>query len=280
MKIYRHLDIGTAKPSLQERLDVVHHLIDIKEPWEGYSSVQFLKEAERLIALSATRKVPLLGEGGTALYVKALCEGLFDGPGADAQLRAQLEAEGARIGVPAMHIRLKEIDPVAASKIMTTDLRRIVRAMEVFTLTGKPISAWQQQWGVPRQDLDVRLFCLRLPREIIYQRIDARVDAMIASGWMDECRRLLALPLPKGLTHQALQALGYRTLMAHLRGEMTLSAARERICFDTHHFARHQLMWYRRMPKLTWIDLLGTETASQIADKLESAGLKLKISDH
>jgi len=269
MKLYRGLDIGTAKETPAERAEIRHHLIDIKDPWESCSVAEFLKLAEGVIADAHARHVPIIGEGGTALYVKALAEGLFDGPGADPAIRRRLEEEGARIGTEQLHAKLKEIDPAAASKILTGDLRRIVRALEVYELTGKPISAWQQQWGVPRADMDVRLYCLRLSRELLYKRIDARADAMLAAGWLNECRRLLALP--QGLSREALQALGYRTLIAHLNGEMSLEAARERICFDTHHFARRQVMWYRKMPKLTWIDLDGSETPTKIADRLEAA---------
>ncbi|HYF52091.1 MAG TPA: tRNA (adenosine(37)-N6)-dimethylallyltransferase MiaA [Planctomycetota bacterium] len=269
MKLYRGLDIGTAKPTAAERAEIRHHLIDIKEPWESCSVAEFLKLAEGVIADTQRRGVRLIGEGGTALYVKALAEGLFEGPGADPQIRKRLEDEGQRIGVEQLHAKLKAVDPAAASKILSGDLRRIVRALEVYELTGKPITSWQQQWGVAREDMDVRLYCLRLPRELLYKRIDARVDAMLAAGWLDECRRLLALP--QGLSREALQALGYRTLIAHLNGEMTLEAARERICFDTHHFARRQMMWYRKLPKLTWIDLTGSESAAEIADRLEAA---------
>lgn len=269
MKLYRGLDIGTAKPPPDARAAVRHHLIGIKEPWESCSVAEFLQLAERTIADCAASGTPLIGEGGTALYLKALSEGLFAGPGRNEELRTALELEAEENGVPFLHERLAAIDPLAAKRILPSDLRRIIRALEVHALTGVPISQWQSQWGVPRTDLDVRFACLRLPREILYARIDRRADAMLEAGWLDECRRLLALPKP--LSREALQALGYRTLFAHLRGEMEFAAARERICFDTHHFARRQIGWFRRLPKLAFIDIAGDEPAETIAQRVLEA---------
>lgn len=266
MKLYRGLDIGTAKPSPEILKSIPHHLIDVREAWESFSVAEFLSAAENIIADCAARGVPLIGEGGTALYLKALGEGLLEGPGSNEEMRAALEAEAERIGTEKLHERLAKVDPQAAKKIMTTDLRRIVRALEVFEMTGKPLSEQQIQWGTPRADMDVRMACLRLPRDILYARIDRRIDAMLAEGWLDECRRLLELPRP--LSREALQALGYRTFFAHLRGEMTLKDARDRVCFDTHHFARRQLNWFRRMPKLTFIEMRGDESVEALAARV------------
>jgi tRNA dimethylallyltransferase len=263
MKLYRGLDIGTAKPPPAILKSIPHHLIDVREAWESFSVAEFLTSAEKIIAEGAARGVPLIGEGGTALYLKALGEGLLEGPGSNEEMRAALEAEAEKIGIQTLHERLAKVDPQAAKKIMTTDLRRIVRALEVFEMTGRPLSEQQVQWGTPRSDMDVRMACLRLPRDILYARIDRRIDAMIAEGWLDECRRLLELPKP--LSREALQALGYRTFFAHLRGEMTLKDARDRVCFDTHHFARRQLNWFRRMPKLTFIEMRGDESVESLA---------------
>ena len=267
MKLYRGLDIGTAKPSPDILASIPHHLVNLREAWESFSVAEFISAAEKIIADCDQRGVPLIGEGGTALYLKALGEGLLEGPGSDEELRAELEAEAEKNGLPKLHERLASVDPQAAAKIMPTDLRRIVRALEVFELTGTPLSEQQIQWGTPRADMDVRMACLRLSRDLLYARIDRRIDAMLAEGWLDECRRLLELPKP--LSREALQALGYRTLFSHLRGEMTLSAARDRVCFDTHHFARRQLNWFRRMPKLTFIDIRDDESSEEIAARVQ-----------
>jgi len=269
MKLYRGLDIGTGKPAPAVLAAVPHHLISVREPWESFSVAEFLRQAEAVIAGCAQRGVPLLAEGGTALYLKALSEGLFAGPGRDQKLRAALESEAAVIGTPRLHERLAGIDPQAAGKILPSDLRRIVRALEVHALTGQPISRWQAQWGQVRTDLDVRLACLRLPRGLLYARIDERVDSMLAAGWVAECQRLLALPQP--LSREAAQALGYNTLFKHLRGEMTLAAARTRICFDTHHFARRQLGWFKRLPKLVFVDVAADEPPETIAERVVRA---------
>jgi len=262
MKLYRGLDIGTGKPSPSERARVPHFLIDTKDPHESASVAEFLREAERLI-----REVPaLLGEGGTALYLKALAEGLFEGPPRHHELRAQLEAEADAKGSEALHDRLMQLDPRAASKILPSDPRRIVRALEIIELTGRPVGDGQQAWGKARTDIDVRIACLDLPRPQLYARIDRRVQAMLDAGWVDECRRLLALERP--LSREARQALGYKTLFAHLRGEISLEAARERICFDTHHFARRQIQWFKKLPKTTFIPITDDDPIDVIAERV------------
>ena len=269
MKLYRELDIGTGKPSPAERARLPHFLIDCREPHESASVAEFLLAAETLIrnaGIPGSHVPPLIGEGGTALYLKALCEGLFEGPGKHAEIRARLEAEATERGSHALHERLKTVDPVAASKILPTDPRRIVRALEVFEITGRPIGEGQRPWGTARTDIDVRIACLDLPRAALYPRIDRRISAMLDSGWLDECRRLLDLNPP--LSREARQALGYKTLFAHLRGEISLDAARERICFDTHHFARRQIHWFKKLPKTKFIPIADDEPAEAIAERV------------
>jgi tRNA dimethylallyltransferase len=214
-------------------------------------------------------RIPLLAEGGTALYIKALREGLFEGPGRDDALRARLEAQADAEGLAPLYARLQSTDPKAAAKILPGDRRRIVRALEVLELTGKPISAHQHQWGTLRADLKVRVVCLSPDRQALYARIDARIGEMLNAGWLDECRALLALPQP--LSREAAQALGYKTLFAHLRGELTLAEAQARICFDTHHFARKQLGWFRRFPEVTWIEVRAGEALESLAARVEAA---------
>lgn len=262
MKLYRGLDIGTGKPTAAERARVPHFLIDTKAPHESASVAEFLQKAERLI-----REVPkLIGEGGTALYLKALTEGLFEGPPKNIELRAKLESEAAAVGSEVLHERLARIDPRAAGKILPSDPRRIVRALEIVELTGKPVGAGQQAWGEARKDIDVRIACLDLPRPALYARIDRRVQAMLDAGWVHECRRLMALSPP--LSREAQQALGYKTLFAHLRGEMTLDEARERICFDTHHFARRQIQWFKKLPKTKFVAVTDDDSVEKIAERV------------
>jgi tRNA dimethylallyltransferase len=266
MKIYRGLDIGVAKPSAEETAEIRYHLIDWREPWESCSVAEWLREAERIIAESERAAVPLIAEGGTALYIRALKEGLFPGPGRDSKLRKRLEDEAEQEGIEKLYARLQTVDPRAAERILANDLRRIVRALEVHALTGRPISEHQSQWGRERADLDVRVVGLSMDRKRLYQRIDERVDRMLEAGWLDECRRLLDSRRP--LSREAQQALGYRTLFKHLRGEATLREARDRVCFDTHHFARRQLAWYRRFENVSWIEIDEDAPASDIAEQV------------
>jgi tRNA dimethylallyltransferase len=269
MKLYKRLTIGVAKPTPAERAVAPHHLIDWKEPWESCSVAEWLAEAERVIREAQARGVPLLAEGGTALYVQALREGLFTGPGRDAELRRRLEAEAETHGVARLYARLGEVDPDAAQRILPGDLRRIVRALEVHELTGEPISARQRQWGRPREDLRFRVACLNMERKALYRRIDERVDRMLAAGWLEECRMLAALEKP--LSREAQAALGYRVLFAQLRGEVTPEQARERICYDTHHFARRQLSWFRRFPGVVWVETAADEAPPAVADRVAAA---------
>lgn len=271
MKIYKVLTIGVSKPTPEERAAVRHHGLDLKEPWEGGSVAEWLAEAERAIADCAARGVSLMAEGGTPMYLKALREGLFPGPGRDPVLRAKLEAEVTEHGLARLYARLQELDPHAARKILPGDLRRIVRALEVHALTGQPISAHQAQWGRPRPDLHVRTAGLAFPRTILYRRIDARVERMLAAGWLEECRALLALDQERPLSREVVQALGYLTLFSHLRGKLALEEARARICFDTHHFARRQLSWFRRFADVAWIEVDERADPRQVADRVERA---------
>jgi tRNA dimethylallyltransferase len=269
MKLYRKLDIGTAKPDAAARRKVVHHLIDVIEPSERFSVADFLRETGSIIAGTGKEKIPLMAEGGTPLYLKALSEGLFEGPGRDEAVRKKLEEEAHKTGVESLHARLKSIDARAAGKILPSDLRRIVRALEVYELTGKPISHWQSQWGSGVAALDLRLACLTLPRKTLYERIDRRVDAMLDSGWLEECRELLKISPP--LSKEASQALGYRTLFKVLQGETSLAEARARICFDTHHFARRQLGWFKRLNGIRFIEVAENEPPEKIAGRVAEA---------
>lgn len=269
MKIYRRMNIGTAKPTATEQACVSHLLIDWKEPWERCSVADWLSNAEQTIQDRHVQGRPLIAEGGTALYLKALREGLFPGPGRSPEIRHRLEEQADRDGVRKLHQRLVQVDPTAAGRILSTDRRRIVRALEVYELSGKTISEQQVQWGRLRQDILFRTVGLELDRKRLYQRIDARVRRMIEAGWLDECRALLQLEQP--LSREAAAALGYRVLFRHLRGELDLNAAIERICFDTHHFARRQLMWFRKFAEVRWVQVQADDPVEAIADRVETA---------
>lgn len=252
MALYRGMNIGTAKPDLAERQRVPHHLIDALDPWQPASVAWWLAEAGRCCREIETRGKRVLIVGGTALYLKALLCGLFDGPPADPDLRHRLEMEATAAGKPALHARLAEVDPAAAGRLHPNDVRRVVRALEVFQLTGKPLSDWQTQWGQEsgtrshESRSGVQVLWLELPRQELYRRIDERVIKMFAAGLVEECQRLLALEPPPG--KEACQALGYKETFAHLAGQATLEETIRQVQVRSRHFAKRQLTWFRHLP--------------------------------
>jgi tRNA dimethylallyltransferase len=262
MQVYRGMDIGTAKPSPAEQARVPHHLLDLVRPDEVFTVARFVESADRTIADAAARKQPLIATGGTPLYYKALFEGLFEGPGADAELRARLTAlpndELAR--------RLADVDPAAAARIHVNDLKRLVRALEVFELTGRPISSFQTEWTDPKPRHPAIWIGLNWDREALNRRINARVKAMLAAGWLDETRQLLARY--GTLSKTAAEATGYRELIEHLSGRMSLGDAAEQIKIATRQLARRQMKWFRRFPGVTWLpgDVTLEQNAKAVMD--------------
>jgi tRNA dimethylallyltransferase len=246
MALYRGMDIGTAKPTSADRRRVPHHLLDVLDPWQSASVAWWLEQAASCCREVEERGKRLLFVGGTALYLKALLCGLFDGPPADESLRRSLEAEAAQHGPQALHSRLGEIDPATAARLHPNDLRRVTRALEVWQLTGRPISVWQTQWERDISRPDPRAFWLDLPRAELYARIDARVERMIADGWVEEAVALRRLPQP--LSREAAQALGYREVFAHLDGQASLEETVRLIQTRSRNFAKRQLTWFRRLP--------------------------------
>jgi tRNA dimethylallyltransferase len=234
MKVYRGMDIGTAKP----RRRAEYRLIDICDPSESYSAGRFVRDAR---AAMAEGPRPLL-VGGTALYYKALAYGLFEGPPADPALRERLAAMGA----PALHAELRRVDPAAAARIHPNDLKRLVRAVEVYRKTGEPISARQTQFA--RRTLEADVFALR--REDLRERIAARTRRMLRDGLVDEVRALLGRPWnPEGR-----RAVGYREVVGYLEGRYDAAEMERRINRNTMRLARHQAMWFRTFPEVRWVD--------------------------
>ncbi len=252
MQVYRGMDIGTAKPTAGEQRRVQHHLIDVADPADAFTVAQFVERADAVIADAAARGVPLIVTGGTPLYYKALFEGLFDGPPADAALRARL----AESSPEELHARLTAIDPAAAARIHVNDTRRMLRALEVHALTGRPISEHQRQWDAPHRHA-ATWFGLQWDKDALNRRINARVKQMLADGWVEETRGLVAAPRP--LSRTAGEATGYAELIDHVRGRMSLDDATEQIKIATRQLARRQMKWFRRWPQVTW--LAGDATA-------------------
>jgi len=253
MTLYRGMDIGTAKPSAADRARIPHSLIDVLDPWESANVAWWLARAEECVADIERRGKIALFVGGTPFYLKALLCGLFESPAWDPELRRRLEAEAERDGPGALHARLAEVDRAAASRLHANDVRRVVRALEVWGLTGRPISAWQQQnwWDGNRprfppgacQVLDV-------PRAELYFRINQRVERMFADGWVDEVRRLRELARP--MSREASMALGYREIMEYLEGRRSLAEMIAEVQLRTRQFAKRQLTWFRALPGCEW----------------------------
>ena len=257
--VYRGLDIGAAKPGASEQALVPHHLIDVREPWQPYSAAEFAMDARAALDdISARGKLPVLA-GGTGLYFHALLHGLSPMPEADADVRAEIAARAETLGWPALHAELAKVDPDAARKIKSTDPQRIQRALEVFRLSGKPISQWQRE--SVRQRFPFRVLDLVLApadRAVLHQRIERRFGAMLAEGFLDEVRRLRGLPElrshPAVLDLPAIRAVGYRQAWEHLDGATDAAEFRDRAILATRQLARRQLTWLRGDLGARWFD--------------------------
>jgi tRNA dimethylallyltransferase len=264
MLVYRGMDVGTAKPTEQERRGVVHHLVDVLDVTETASVAQFQAMARAAVADCLARGVVPVLVGGSALYVRAVVDA-FEFPGTDPDLRRRLEGELALVGPEALHARLAERDPQAAARILPGNARRVVRALEVVELTGRPFAAElpERRYALP----DVVQIGLDVPRDVLDARIRARVDAMWAAGLVEEVRRLERDGLREGLT--ASRALGYRQVLQHLDGEVDEDAAREATVVATRRFARRQDSWFRKDERITW---LAHDRPDLVAAALVSAG--------
>jgi tRNA dimethylallyltransferase len=248
MTLYRGMDVGTAKPSPEQRRQVPHHLIDVLDPSESASVAWWLEQARVCCREIAARGKRILFVGGTPLYLKALLYGLFDGPPADEVVRLRLQQEAERDGLPALHARLAAVDPASATRLHANDVRRVIRALEVWELTARPISAWQQQWrGTTSGLAENHCLYLDVPRDVLYQRLNARVDAMLAEGLVEEVRGLMERHPP--LSREARQAVGYKEILAHLAGACDLATAIDEVKKRSRHLAKHQLTWFRQIPE-------------------------------
>jgi tRNA dimethylallyltransferase len=264
MQVYRDMNVGTAKPSADEQAAVRHHLIDVVEPDREFTVARFVEQADAVIADARARNVPLIATGGTPLYYKALFEGLFDGPSADRSIRARLAAQP----LEQLHARLSQVDPTAAARIHSNDRKRIVRALEVFELTGRPISSFQTDWHSSEHRHAARWFGLQWEKDELNRRINARVKKMLEQGWLEETRELLSKY--GTLSKTAAEATGYAELIAHVEGRMPLDEAIEQIKIGTRQLARRQMKWFRRFRDVTWLP--GNQPAAQLADHIAGAG--------
>ena len=269
MKIYRRMDIGTAKPSRAVRAEIPHHCIDLVEPSESFSVAQFVQHADRAVGEIVAAGATALAVGGTSLYIKAMSEGLFEGPSADDEIRSRLKARAAAEGLSALHAELAAVDPEAAGRIHPNDERRIVRALEVYHATGTPITALQRQWDSGLRRYEAVFIGLRRDKADQSRRINLRAKMMLDAGLADEVAALLAEP--NGLSAQAAQAVGYAELIDYHRGRCSLDEAFELIKINTRRLAKKQRTWHRRFAGVTWFDAAPDEPAENLAERVVEA---------
>lgn len=271
MQIYRHMDIGTEKPSPAQLAAVRHHMIDVAEPSELYSTGRYIDAAAAIIGrLHGEGRIPIV-TGGTGLYIKAMTRGLFDGPEADWELRGELEL----LSTPKMYARLVSLDQVAASTIMPADRRRIVRALEVCLISGRKVSELKAELTRPLPYDFIKLALIR-DRKELYGMIDARAEGMMARGLLAEVRKLMEL----NPCMTAMQAIGYKEMVSHLSGELSLGEAVELVKRNTRRYAKRQMSWFRGEEGLRWIDVTGclqpVVMLGRVIEELSACGVKLE----
>jgi len=278
MNVYRGMDIGTAKPTPAQRERVPHHLIDLVDPNESFSVGRYAAEVTRVIAKIAERgKYPLF-VGGTPLYLKVMTSGLFSGPSADWELRGTLHERAENEGTRALHEELRHVDALSAETIHPNDLKRIVRALEVFYKTGRPISELRTEWSDPRTGRRSLIAGIARDRHELYRRIETRVDEMFAAGLVEEVQSLLAKFGTLG--REASQALGYKEMLAYLAGEQDLESTVALVKRNTRRMAKRQLTWFRSFDNIRWFTMgRRTEAAGVAREIVETFGAELESRD-
>jgi len=264
MKVYRRMDIGTAKPPKDARQRIKYHLIDVVEPSDSFSVGAFLNAASDATEQIKSHNKEIVAVGGTALYIKSLLYGLFDGAGTNEQIRAELRERAEAEGLAELYRELTKIDPVAAERINPNDAKRIIRALEVYQLTGKPISSFQKQWEQHQTKHDWTIIGLRREKADASSRINKRVKKMISAGLVDEVKSLLDEEKP--LSKQARCAIGYAEIIEHLSGQMSLQDAIESIKINSRRLAKGQRTWFKTFQNIHWLDIAEEETPEQILD--------------
>lgn len=265
MQFYRGMEIGTGAPIAPELARVRHHFIGFLRPDEAFSAGAYEIAARDVVAALNARGKTAVVVGGSGLYVSALIDGLFPGPGKDETVRARLQAEAEDAGVGELYARLAAVDNDYARTINPNDLRRIVRALEVFELTGRPLSALHREHRESERSLNAVQVGLDYPRDELYARIEARVDQMLASGLVAEVERLIDEGY--GADIERLRSLGYREMAAYLRGESTLDEAVELMKRNTRRYAKRQLTWFRGDPRVKWLKAGGDRTLAALAEE-------------
>jgi tRNA dimethylallyltransferase len=250
VQVYRGLDIGSAKATAEERRAVIHHLVDILDPDEEYSAARFRNQAAPIIQSLQERNIPVFVVGGTGLYLRTLTRGIFRGPEANPELRRSLGKQAEEKGSATLHEELKRVDRDAASRIHPRDAVRIIRALEVYQVSGQPISGFQKEHGFKERDFNVLKIGISFPRDELFRRIEARVHRMLERGWVEEVRGLLRQGYSPRL--KSLQSLGYRQVISFLQGEKNIAETVRSIQGDTRRYAKRQLTWFKADPEIHW----------------------------
>ncbi len=269
MQVYRGMDIGTSKPSEQVRRSLPHAMLDVADPWESYSAARFCDTAQNILDAHAAEGKRVIMVVGTILYFKALTQGLFAGPAAQPEIRRRLNQLADDAGTEALHRQLAAVDAVAAGRIHLNDRRRLIRALEVFEVTGRPISALQDQWRAERSAPDFPLIVIQRDRADLAHRINRRVEEMLERGLVEEVERLINHP--QGLSMQAAQGVGYKEIIDYLHGRCSRDQAIEEIKINTRHLAKLQRTWLRRFAITATVDAGPTETAELQAQQIMDA---------
>ena len=264
MQFYKGMEIGVGAPTADELSRVKHHLVSFLDPSEDFSAGAYEKMAREVVAgINARGKIAVV-VGGSGLYISALIDGLFEGPGKDESIRSRLQDEAEDLGAPGLYARLQQADPDYARVINQNDLRRIVRALEVFELMGAPLSALHREHRESTESLDAVQLAIDYPRDALYARINARVDRMLEQGLLEEVQGLIARGYAGHI--ERLRSLGYREIAAHLRGECTLDAAVELMKQNTRRYAKRQLTWFRGDPRIHWMPATDQTTEAELAE--------------
>lgn len=275
MAVYRGMTIGTAKPTIEQRQAAPHHLIDILDPNDEFSVSKYVQLAHEKIAEIRSRDREVLIVGGTPMYLKAMLRGIFEGPPADWDFRQEIEDEIEKVGLGALHDRLMHVDPLTATKLHPNDKRRMIRALEVLRLTGQPISHLQLQFEEGHSAEDCRVFVLQWQREELHRRISRRVDAMFASGFVDEVRGLI--DQFGELSRTASQAVGYREVIDHFGDKLDFTETIEQTKIRTRQFARRQETWFRSLSECRFVSARNpfdpTEVANQIRESAQRSSV-------
>ncbi|MGD8991437.1 MAG: tRNA (adenosine(37)-N6)-dimethylallyltransferase MiaA [Desulfobacterales bacterium] len=250
MQIYKYMDIGTAKPTAEEQAQVVHHMVDIVAPDEPFDGARYAEQARHIIAKLCRQQILPFVVGGTGLYIKALLYGLFNDDVSDPQIRAKLKVEAETHGIDILYRRLRRLDPETAQRLHPHDTYRILRALEVVEASGKAISRHHREHGFGEHPFDALKIGLQMQREILYERINQRVDAMFAAGFLDEVKNLLAWGYAGDLN--AMQAIGYRHLVDLIQGRISPAECLRTLKRDHRRYAKRQLTWFHADSEIIW----------------------------